>query len=428
MAQQKQDRIWLSARTALGPIPHKQLLAFAGAFHVILTPYQESGEIAAVHSIIGVGGGTRAFFVIRLPDWAERERSQLQIVPEIGARLASVPGVQASTRSTNSLNIRGAGQGLQFAVTGNDVAAMTNAADALLAAMGQDDAFLNPQLSNDTVHAQYEVRVGPDMASVFGLTEAAITQTVSAMIQAKSAVTVFGDNSVTDVNIAPGGPPIDDPTDLDSILSRLPGGAYVPLSVAATLEPVVSQPTRERQGELLVVSALADLAEGVDLGTAMDRLSTIAAKTLPDGMGLIFTGEAATLSDSQIGLVMLIGVMAKNGILIVEVANRLRVAGQDIDSAIRDALRLRIRPALMTMVSTAFGGLPLILTSGAGAEARIAVGWVIVGGLGFATAITLFPTPVFYCWIAVWGAVPGMASKRLRREIGAMPALANQAN
>ncbi|HBR37395.1 MAG TPA: AcrB/AcrD/AcrF family protein, partial [Sulfitobacter pontiacus] len=243
---------------------------------------------------------------------------------------------------------------------------------------------------------------------------------------------------------------------------------------AAELVPVVSQSTLERQGGSLAVSAQANLNDGIDLSVAMTRLTAIADSVLPDGMGIIFTGEAATLSDSQtemymvfgvalvvvflvlaaqfesiasavvimltvpfglaaalfaislsggslnyysqIGLVMLIGVMAKNGILIVEFANQLREAGQDIDSAIRDALRLRIRPVMMTMVSTVFGGLPLILTSGAGAEARIAVGWVIVGGLGFATVFTLFLTPVFYRYVAVWGAEPGMASKRLTRE------------
>ena len=206
----------------------------------------------------------------------------------------------------------------------------------------------------------------------------------------------------------------------------------------------------------------------------MSQLSSIAADTLPDGMGITFTGEAASLTESQfgmfivfgvafvvvllvlaaqfesfasavvimltvpfglaaallaisltggslnyyseIGLVMLIGIMAKNGILIVEFANQLREAGQDIDTAIRNALRLRIRPVMMTMVSTVFGGLPLILTFGAGAEARIAVGWVIVGGLGFATVFTLFLTPVFYRWVAVWGADPGMATKRLEHE------------
>ncbi|QCO57312.1 efflux RND transporter permease subunit (plasmid) [Pseudorhodobacter turbinis] len=440
----------------------------------ILTPYQESGEIAAVQSIIGVGGGTRAFIVVRLPDWSERDRSQAQIIDEISTSLAQVPGVQASARSTNSLNIRGAGQGLQFAVTGKDVEAMTKAADALVAAIAQDEAFLNPQLSNDSVQAQYEVRVDPEMTSVFGLTEAEITQTVSAMVQGKTAVSVFSDDIETDVNIVPGGQPINDPSDLENIQLRLPGGSYVPLSAAAELVPVVSQSTLERQGGSLAVSVQANLAEGVDLGTAMSRVTEIAAEILPDGMGLTFTGEAATLSDSQtemfivfgvafvvvflvlaaqfesiasavvimltvpfglaaallaislsggslnyysqIGLVMLIGVMAKNGILIVEFANQLREDGQDIDSAIRDALRLRIRPVMMTMVSTVFGGLPLIFTSGAGAEARIAVGWVIVGGLGFATVFTLFLTPVFYRWIAVWGSDPGMAAQRLMRE------------
>ncbi|WP_417426175.1 efflux RND transporter permease subunit [Hoeflea sp.] len=440
----------------------------------ILTPYRESGEVTAVQSIIGVGGGTSAFIIVRLLDWNDRDRSQQDIIAEISGELSKVPGVQVSARSTNSLNIRGAGRGLQFAVTGTDVTAMTDAADVLVAAMAEDSMFLNPQLSSDNVQAQYEVRVNGDVAGMFGLTEAEITQTISSMVQGKVAVTVFKDDTEIDVNVVPGGPPINDPSDLESIFLRLPDGAYIPLSAAATLEPVVSQSQIERQGGSLAVSVQANLGQGVDLGDAMTRLNEIATETLPSGMGVTFTGEAASLSDSQagmymvfgvafvvvflvlaaqfesiasavvimltvpfglaaalmaislsggslnyysqIGLVMLIGVMAKNGILIVEFANQLREAGQDIDSAIRDALRLRIRPVMMTMLSTVFGGLPLILTSGAGAEARIAVGWVIVGGLGFATVFTLFLTPVFYRWIAVWGAEPGMASKRLRHE------------
>ena len=440
----------------------------------ILSPYRESGEVTAVQSIIGVGGGTSAFIIVRLLDWTERDRNQSEIIAEISGQLAKAPGVQVSARSTNSLNIRGAGRGLQFAVTGTDVTKMTDAADALVAAMSGDDAFLNPQLSSDSVQAQYEVRVDGEVAGMFGLTEAEITQTVSSMVQGNVAVTVFEDDTETDVNVVPGGPPINDPSDLESIFLRLPDGAYIPLSAAAELVPVVSQSEIERQGGSLAVSVQANLSPGVDLGAAMTRLSEIASDTLPAGMGITFTGEAATLSDSQsgmymvfgvafvvvflvlaaqfesiasavvimltvpfglaaalmaislsggslnyysqIGLVMLIGVMAKNGILIVEFANQLREAGQDIDSAIRDALRLRIRPVMMTMLSTVFGGLPLILTSGAGAEARIAVGWVIIGGLGFATVFTLFLTPVFYRWIAVWGAAPGMAARRLARE------------
>lgn len=443
----------------------------------ILAPYQESGQIETVQSLIGVGGGTSAFIVVRLPDWAERDFTQQELIAKISGQLSAVPGVQVSARSTNSLNIRGAGGGLSFAVTGTNLADMTEAADTLAAAMSQDQTFLNPQLSNNSVNAQLEVTVDDSAAGDMGLKTADITALVSAMVQGDVAVSVFSDDVETDVNVVPGGPPIDDPSDIASMSIRLDSGAYIPLSTVASLDMVVSDAQIERLSGALSVSMQANLGEGVDLSTAMDRLLTISEEVLPDGMGITFTGEAATLDDSQggiymvfgvalivvllvlaaqfesfasavvimmtvpfglaaallaisitggslnyysqIGLVMLIGVMAKNGILIVEFANQLREAGEDIDSAIRGALRLRIRPVMMTMVSTVFGGLPLILTSGAGAEARIAVGWVIVGGLGFATVFTLFLTPIFYRWITIWGSAPGSAARRLRSEVKA---------
>jgi HAE1 family hydrophobic/amphiphilic exporter-1 len=444
----------------------------------ILAPYVENGQIAAVQSIIGVGGGTSAFIVVRLPDWAERDFTQQELIAQINGQLSSVPGVQVSARSTNSLNIRGAGSGLGFAVTGVNLAKMTEEAERLIAAMSQNDAFVNPQLSNDSVNAQLEVTVDTSAASIMGLDSSDVTSLVGALVQGDVAVSVFSDDVEIDVNVVPGGPPIDDPSDIASMSIRLDSGAYVPLSAVASLKTVVSDAQIVRLGGALAVSLQANLGEGVDLSTAMDQLLVIAEEVLPDGMGIIFTGEAATLDDSaagmyavfavalivvllvlsaqfesfvsavvimltvpfglaaavlaisitggslnyysQIGLVMLIGVMAKNGILIVEFANQLREEGEDIDSAIRNALRLRIRPVMMTMVSTVFGGLPLILTSGAGAEARIAVGWVIVGGLGFATVFTLFLTPIFYRWIAVWGAAPGSAAKRLSTEVAGM--------
>ncbi|NKX41364.1 efflux RND transporter permease subunit [Rhodobacteraceae bacterium R_SAG2] len=420
----------------------------------ILAPYRESGQIETVQSIIGVGGGTSAFIVVRLPDWTERDFTQQELIGQISGKLASVPGVQVSARSTNSLNIRGAGGGLSFAVTGTNLANMTEAADSLVAEMAQDDTFLNPQLSNNSVNAQLEVTVDDSAAGDMGLSGSDVSSLVSAMVQGDVAVSVFSDDVEVDVNVVPGGPPINDPSDIASMSIRLDSGAYVPLSSVASLDMVVSDAQIERLGGALSVSLQANLGAGVDLSTAMDRVLALSEEVLPDGMGITFTGEAATLDDSQggiymvfgvalivvllalaaqfesfasavvimmtvpfglaaallaismtggslnyysqIGLVMLIGVMAKNGILIVEFANQLREAGEDIDSAIRNALRLRIRPVMMTMVSTVFGGLPLILTSGAGAEARIAVGWVIVGGLGFATVFTLFLTLIFY--------------------------------
>jgi len=281
------------------------------------------------------------------------------------------------------------------------------------------------------------------------------------------------------VNVLPGGPEIDDPSDIASISIKLDDGSYVPLSAVATLDMAVSDAQVARLGGALSVALQANLEEGLNLSDGIPLARALAEDVLPDGIGLTFTGEAATLNDStqamyivfgtallivmlvlsaqfesfasavvimltvpfglaaallaislsggslnyysQIGLVMLIGVMAKNGILIVEFANQLREAGQDIDAAIRNALRLRIRPVMMTMVSTVLGGLPLVLTSGAGAEARREVGWVIVGGLGFATVFTLFLTPIFYRWIANWGSMPGAASHRLANETASAP-------
>ena len=419
--------------------------------------------------------------MVRLPDWSEREWTQQSLMGPINGQLSAVPGVSVFAISPNSLNIRGGGSGLTFAVSGTNVDGMTEAASDLVAAMAQDATFSNPQLSGDSVQAQYQINVDQEMAGLFGLSEADITSTISALTQGTVAVSVFVDDTETDVNVVPGGPPINDPSDLEAIQLRLPTGEYIPLSSTASLTPTVSQSSIERQGGTLAVSVQANLPDGVELGDAMARVTELADEILPEGMGIVLTGEAATLGESQsgiylvfgvaaivvflvlsaqfesiasavvimltvpfgiaaallaisitggslnyysqIGLVLLIGVMAKNGILIVEFANQLREAGQDIDSAIRDALRLRIRPVMMTMVSTVFGGLPLVLSAGAGAEARVAVGWVIVGGLGFATVFTLFLTPVFYRWIANWGAEPGTSARRLERERNPEPQL-----
>jgi hydrophobic/amphiphilic exporter-1 (mainly G- bacteria), HAE1 family len=114
---------------------------------------------------------------------------------------------------------------------------------------------------------------------------------------------------------------------------------------------------------------------------------------------------------------MLIGIMAKNGILIVEFANQLRDKGADVKQAIFDASTIRLRPVMMTMTSTVLGGVPLIMSSGAGAEAREALGWVIVGGLGLATISTLYLTPVAYLLLAPFSKPKVEEERRLVREL-----------
>jgi HAE1 family hydrophobic/amphiphilic exporter-1 len=249
----------------------------------------------------------------------------------------------------------------------------------------------------------------------------------------------------------------------------------VPLSSLVTFSEAAVAPALPRQDLQRAIPMSSGLAEGVDLRTAMNAVQQLALDTLPRGMSITFTGAARTLNEtnndvartfvfallivvlvlaaqfesftsslilvatvpfglgaavfamlltkgslniySEIGLVMLVGLMSKNGILIVEFANQLRDAGQSIRQAIYNAALIRLRPVVMTMIATVLGGLPLIVRSGAGSEARHALGWIIVGGLGFATVFTLFLTPVMYELLARFAKPRMTEEKRLAREL-----------
>jgi len=145
--------------------------------------------------------------------------------------------------------------------------------------------------------------------------------------------------------------------------------------------------------------------------------------TVPFGLAcavyaVLFTGGSLNVY-SQIGLIMVVGIMAKNGILIVEFANQLRDRGLSVREAIEESANIRLRPVLMTMIATVLGGVPLVISTGAGAEARQALGWIIVGGLGFAAISTLFLTPVAYLLIARFSKPKAHEEQRLERELDA---------
>jgi HAE1 family hydrophobic/amphiphilic exporter-1 len=120
---------------------------------------------------------------------------------------------------------------------------------------------------------------------------------------------------------------------------------------------------------------------------------------------------------SEIGLILVVGIMAKNGILIVEFANQLRDRGLSVREAIEESANIRLRPVVMTMIATVLGGVPLVLSSGAGAEARRALGWIIVGGLGFAAVSTLLLTPVAYLLLARFSKPKAHEEARLENEL-----------
>ena len=445
----------------------------------LLAPFVESGDATNVISINGVGGSNRAFVLLTLKDWAERDFSQQELEAKIRPIIDSIPGVTAMVRSGNSLGIRGGGQGLQFAVLGDDYGAAADAAEALSAELQKNPMFTDVRPNFRFSRPQITVAVDREAAALLGVPMSAITTTLAAMSDEFRAAEIFVGDNIVNVYLTAGGDPVDDPTDLANLFVKTRTGVFVPLTSVARVEesPIASTLSREQRRRAVPVTA--SLAEGVRLGDAADAMRAAAAATLPGSMSTTLLGEARILQQSdqstllvfgfaalivllvlaaqfesfisaliimltvpfglaaavyaigltggslnyysQIGLVLLIGIMAKNGILIVEFANKRRDEGMSVKDAIIDASMTRLRPVLMTAISTLLGGLPLILGSGAGAESRAALGWVVFGGLGFATIFTLFLTPVTFLALARFSKPRASEAGKLAAELAAAP-------
>ena len=448
----------------------------------LLQPYRDAGEITSTFSIAGSGGSSNSgFMVMRLAPWDKRERSQQEILAEVNTLVRNVPGVRAFAFQPNSLGIRGAGSGLQFAVAGsNDYAVLGEAANRIVAEMEKDPRFQQARLTNEATQPQLSVSIDRERASDLGIDINGLGAAMQAMLDGRKIGQVFIADRAFDVKFVSTTNPINDPTDLENIFLKTDDGRFVPVSTIASLTEKAVPPSLAREQQLRAVAITSALAPDFALGEAYEVAQRIAAPLLPPGARIIPLAETATLGEqssgmtrtfgfavviillvlaaqfesfisaliimatvplglacavfamlmtgttlnvySQIGLVLLVGIMAKNGILIVEFANQLRDRGQSVRQAIENAANIRLRPVMMTMICTIVGGLPLIMASGAGAEARIALGWVIVGGLGLATISTLFLTPVAYLLLGRFVSPKVEEEARLHREIDAAQA------
>lgn len=441
-----------------------------------LQPLVDSGDIRNVFSISGQGGSLNSgFMVLTLAPWGERDRTQTEIVGDINQAASRVPALRGNAISSNSLRIRGAGSGLQMALIGNDHEALTAAAAKLVQALEATGQYDTPRLTNEPSQAQVSVAIDRERASDLGIDITGLSTAIQSLLEGRSVVDVFVDGESYPVLLTSTTRPIDDPTDLENVFLKTGDGKIVPMSVIATMKEGSVAPQLNREQQLASVAITAGLRNGMSLGDAVKQVTELAAPLLPAGSRLLPLAEAATLEEnssgmaltfgfaiviiflvlaaqfesvlssliimstvplglacavfalvitgsslniySQIGLVLLVGVMAKNGILIVEFANQLRDRGEDVRSSIEKACALRLRPVMMTMIATILGGVPLVFAHGAGAEARIALGWVIVGGLGFATLVTLFITPVAYLLLARFAKPHAHEEARLHEEM-----------
>jgi HAE1 family hydrophobic/amphiphilic exporter-1 len=420
----------------------------------LIAPLRASGEIENVFSIAGTGADNRGFVVMTLAKWGDRARSQQEIVGQLNGMVAGVVGVQAFAIQPNSLGIRGAGRGLSVALTGTNYDRLAESADKIIERMEENPAFGRVTLGYETTQPQLFIAVDRDRASDLGVNIDGLGEALQAVLDGRNVGTVFIDDRSFDIKMVSTADPVNDPGDLERIFVQAGNGQMIPIASFVTLQERAVAPELGRETQMRAVEISASLSPELSLGDAYARVLEIAAEVAPEGQRIIPLAEAATLTDtasglvivfafaivivflvlsaqfesfvsaliimatvplglacavfallatggslnvySQIGLVLLIGIMAKNGILIVEFANQLRDQGKSVRDAIFEASTVRLRPVMMTMASTVLGGLPLIYSAGAGAEAREALGWIIVGGLGLATVSTLYLTPVAY--------------------------------
>ena len=442
----------------------------------LVMPLRETGEVTNVFAIAGTGGSSNSgFMVLSLAPWGERVRSQADIVAELNAAVATVPGLRAFAIQPNSLGIRGAGNGLQFAFVGNSYDELADVARQMVDKLEQDPRFRQIRLSYETTQPQISVRIDRARASDLGVNIDGLSEALQALLDGREVAQVFIADRSYPVKLMSTTNPINDPTDLESIYLKARDGRIVPMSTIATLTEKAVAPDLRRESQMRSVSITAGLAPGFALGQAWSESVELAEPLLPAGVRIIPLAEAATLDQSssdmlitfgiaiivvllvlaaqfesfvsafiiistvplglacaiyamamtggslnvysRIGLVLLVGVMAKNGILIVEFANQLRNKGMDVRQAVEGAANIRLRPVMMTMISTVLGSVPLLLAFGAGAEARVALGWVIVGGLGLAMIATLFLTPVAYLLLARFATPSAEEERRLDLEL-----------
>jgi multidrug efflux pump subunit AcrB len=414
---------------------------------------------------------------VPLVDWDLRERSQQEIMASLEEPLAQIPGARVTLSSSNSLELRRWGGELQVALIGNEYVEIFEAAKLFAQAIEERLPNLSqPQISYDPTQPQLSVEIDRRRAADLGIDLDNLATTLRAMIDGDELIDLNINDEAVPILLESSSGEINDPSDLVNLyVSTNSSGQLLPLSSVVTLkeEGVAAQLDREAQRRAIQIHL--DLTGDYPLQAAVDDLKQLAGEVLPGNVGMILLGEAATLEEtsrevaityaialaviflvlsaqfegftsavvvtllvpfgvaaavlalfvtgtsinifSQIGLVLLIGLMAKNSVLLVEFADQLRDRGYGIREAIQTGASVRLRPVTMTMIATVLGGLPLILSGGAGAEARTSIGWVVFGGLGIAAIFTLYLTPALYLVLARFSSARAEETKRLAEEL-----------
>jgi multidrug efflux pump len=423
--------------------------------------YASVPEVRSRFAAVGLGFGgpgrvTDGFMFVRLKPLDERKRTQQEIVQSLFPRLISIPGVLAIPINPPSLG-GGFGKPVQFVLQADSYEELQPAVSVLMQEAQKLGYLVNVDTDLKLNKPQLEVRIDRDRAAALGISATEIGGTLQAVLGGREVTRFKRGNEQYEVIIQAPRNARATPSVIDALYLRSNQG-LVQLANVVSVKEVVSPRELNHFERVRAATVTANLAPGATLGTALADLNAIAQRALPGGVRTDLAGESREFRDSsgglwflfvfalifiylvlaaqfesfihpmtillsvplaifgallglwafrqsiniysQIGLIMLIGLVTKNAILIVEYANQRRARGEALEDAVVNASRIRLRPILMTTLSTIFGALPIALGLGAGAESRMPFGIAVVSGMMFSTFLTLVMVPVVYVLLA----------------------------
>jgi len=413
-------------------------------------------------------------FAVRMPPWNERDFKQFEVGNQLRPKLAQIPGVRSFIVNPVGLNLaQGAfGPPVQIVLSGPTYEDLAKWTQAVLPDLRANQGLADVDADFTASTPQLNIELDRERMGDLGVSTEEVSSTIQAFMGGRQTGDFEMGGRKYPILMQAQAEGRINPSDLSNIFvrGRAPG-TLVPLAGLVTLKDTAGPDNLTRIERMRSVVINASLVPGYPLGQAVSDVEAVMRAKLPpearvswqgdareflrssSSVGMIFglalilvflvlaaqfesfvhptvvmltvplaltgalgalyiTGQSLNVF-SQIGIVMLVGIVAKNGILIVEFANQLREEGRNVRDAVLEASALRLRPILMTSIATVAGALPLILSGGAGSENRTAIGVVVVGGTLFGTFLTLFVVPSFYALVSGWTRPAGEISRRL---------------
>ena len=413
--------------------------------------WQAIPEVATVFAFVGRGGSPNGGFVVaRLIPWEERTRDVDQVMEDVRPKLGAIQGIMAF--ASNPPAVGGFGSPVQFIVRNPNYDSLLAANARLLAAARAIPGLLNVDTDLKVNKPELTVNFDRDRAEDLGVPVSDVATTLQTMLGGSRNSTFTRDNKLYDVLVQLDPARRSTPQDMSTLFMRGKDGQLVRLDALARVEETTGPRAIAHFDRVRAFTLSASVAPGFTLGEAIDTLTGVVRAQLPSGTTIAFGGESRELAESggelllafglailvvfmvlasqfesivhpftvlmavplavlgaiftlklagatinlysQIGMILLVGLVTKNSILLVEYANKLRERGMELTEAMLEAGRIRLRPILMTSVATIMGAVPIALGLGAGSTSRRPLGYAIVGGVFFSTILTLFVVPV----------------------------------